>query len=396
LPGDPWRDERDLDRLLPKTGFFRRYVDYTQRSEAPLAYHFFSALVGVAATINRRVWLEMGYYKVFPAMGVIILGPSGIKKTSSANIVVDLVQSLQVTNIYSEKLTPEALIEAMRGENATGLIYAPEMAVFLSKQKYMEGIVPLITRFMDCPDYWESGTIMRGKSALRNVAISSLMCSTVDWFISNTPEDMFGGGFIARNILVLQEHSPRVEPIPRPGDPSQREKLVHELAHIHTMAGEMYMSKECERRYNDWYGEQKEKNTHPEHEILATYYQRKPGHIQRIAMCLHLAEHQDLELCVSCFDRAVSILEWTEKFLPSMLRQMFKTQVGHDQEIILRTLRSVGGSIQHSKLVHKLQYRMNAAQIRGHISSLKEAGMVHEINGNLGHMYSLNMEVDNG
>src|SRR5580765_4021110 len=179
---DPALAEQELDDLIPKTGFFRDYVEYTSRAEAPLPYHFFSSVVGVAAVCNRRIWVEMGYFNFYPATGVIILGPSGLRKTSAADIIVKMLQELQITPIYSEKLTPEALIDSMKGENATGLIYAPEMAVFLNRQKYNEGLVQLITRFMDCPEEWASGTIMRGKTPLRNVAISVLMCSTPDWF----------------------------------------------------------------------------------------------------------------------------------------------------------------------------------------------------------------------
>jgi len=33
---DPELAERELDALIPETGFFRDYVDYTSRAEAPL------------------------------------------------------------------------------------------------------------------------------------------------------------------------------------------------------------------------------------------------------------------------------------------------------------------------------------------------------------------------
>jgi hypothetical protein len=380
--------ENEFDGLLPSKGYFRRYIEFTRRSEAPLVYHFFCALVGLAATINRRVWFDMGYYRLFPSMGVIILGPSGLKKTSAANIIVDIIQELQITKVYSEKLTPEALVEAMKGEQATGLIYAPEMSVFLSRQRYMEGIIPLITRFMDCPDHWESGTIMRGKSVLRNVAISTLMCTTPDWFVSNTPEDTFGGGFVARNILVLQNDSPRSEPIPEPGDPTAREKIMFELAFLHSLEGEISFDKRSKKKYFDWYKWHKDATKDPEHELLSTYLQRKPDHAKRIAILFHIAEHGDLNLCSECFDRAVAILDWTEKFLPSLLKQMFRTQMGAEQDLVLRAIRTMpGGVVQHSDLVRRMQYRMNAQQLRAIIGTLKEGGRIEEWHGNLGHLY---------
>lgn len=383
------RLEKELDQLLPDAGYLRRYIDYTSHSEAPLAYHVFCALCSVGAVVNRRVWFNMGYYRLYPTLGIIILGPSGIKKTSAANIATDLLQRLGLVKIYSEKLTPEALIETMQGAEAVGLIYAPEMTVFLNKQKYNEGLVQIITRFMDCPDYWKSETIGRGERVIRNIAISSLMCSTLDWFIRSTPEDSFGGGFIARNLLIVQEASARCEPIPIPGDESIRNRLVSDLADIHALEGEASLDKLAGARYDDWYrGELQEQIKKPEHEMLSTYYNRKPDHVKRIAIILHVIEHRELQVCYDCFERALKLVNWTEQFLPSMLQQMFKTQVGSAQEVILKHITN-GVKLTHSDLMRKVSYQMNAAELKSHVTSLKEARLVQEHTDNLGHYYTL-------
>jgi hypothetical protein len=381
--------DAELTSILPNKGFLRDYVEYTLHSEAPLAYHVFCALCGVGAIVNRRVWLNMGYYKLYPTLGILILGPSGIKKTSAANICIDLLQSVGLVKIYSEKLTPEALIEAMRGDNATGLVYAPEMTVFLNKQKYNEGLVQLITRFMDCPDIWESGTIGRGKSLVRNVAISSIMCSTLDWFIRSTPEDSFGGGFIARNLLIVQEESSRCEPIPDPGAPDIRDALIRRLSDMHAFEGEITLDKQSLTEYERWYREDHRLEVkQPEHELLATYYNRKPDHIKRVAICLHLIECGNLSICLECFTRALRLLTWAEQFLPAMLRQMFKSQVGEVHEQILRII-TQSVKIPHSDLVRKMSYRMSAQEVKGIIQSLKESRQIQECMDNVGHYYTV-------
>jgi hypothetical protein len=380
--------EDELWSLLPLGGFLHRYAEYTRHSEAPLAYHVYCGLVGLGVTLNRRVWFDMGYYRLYPSLGVLILGPSGIKKTSAANIIVSMLAELQLNKIYGEKLTPEALVEAMK-THAQGLIYAPEMAVFLGRQRYNEGLVPLITRLMDCPDIWTVETIGRGGTTLRDVAVSCLMCSTLDWFISNTPEDTFGGGFIARNIMVVQNASPRIEPIPKPGDSNLRQRLMEELARLHEFQGEMILSEVALRRYKEWYHEHKVVSVNPEHELLATYFQRKPDHIKRIAMLIHLSEHKDLTICHECFDRSVALLDWTDKFLPGMLTEMFKTQVGQEQAYVLKVIETTGGVIKHSDLVRKVQYRMSASQLKAILGSLKEADRIIETQNQLVHAYSL-------
>jgi len=386
------RLESELEGILPQSGLLRQYIDYTSRSEAPLAYHVFSFLCAVGSVLNRRIWFDMGYYRLYPTLGVIILGPSGIKKTSAANIAVDILQKLGLVKIYSEKLTPEALIDAMKGDNAVGLVYAPEMSVFLNKQQYNEGLVQLITRFMDCPDVWESGTIGRGKSVIRNIAISSIMCSTPDWFVSSTPSDSFGGGFVARNLLVVQTSSARCEPIPDPGDPRLRSAISDQLAALHALEGQIVFDANAWKTYDDWYrGVHQDEIKNPSHELLATYHNRKPDHLKRIAICLHMAEHQSFELCSSCFSMAIDLLDWTEQFLPTLLQHMFRSQAGEAHDLVLRAIRSER-PMTHSNLMRRMSHRMNAAELKTVLQSLKEAHVIIERVDNVRHYYEITEE----
>ena len=382
--------QRDLElmQILPKGGFFSDYVSYTLESEAPLSYHVFCAMAGVAATVNRRVFLDMGNHKLFPPFGVFLLGNSGIKKTSAGDIIISLLRESGLTPIYAEKLTPEALIDGMRGGNATGVVYAPEMTVLLSKQKYMESIIPLITRFMDSPDIWSSGTIMRGKAELRDVAITCLMCSTIDWFTKNTPEALFGGGFIARNIMIMEEYSARVKPLPPTEDLQVRKKLLIDLATMHEFLGEASLSAETRRMHIAWYTENKYNQT-SSNELFETYYSRKPSHLLRIALCLHMGTHWNLEVCCECWQRSMQLLQWVEEHFELLGGKMFKSPFGEDQDLVMRIVEREGGAIQHSQLLRKMSYRMGARQLQGITSNLKEMGYLEESSTAVGHVYKL-------
>jgi hypothetical protein len=382
------KDEKDLDLLLPRTGFFRDYCNFTVNSEAPLVYHLYCALAGMVATINRRVWIDMGAFRLYPPLGILILGPSGIKKTSAADIMVNILNEMQLTPVYAEKLTPEALTDAMKGGNATGLVYSPEMTVLLSKQRYMESIIPLLTRFMDSPDIFKSETIMRGKGQITNVAITCLMCSTLDWFIKNTPETIFGGGFIARNIMVLQESGSRIIAMPDPSNARLRTKVITELAAMHAFEGQVTLTPQANQTHVEWY-ENDKRTRIVEHDILETYYQRKPSHLLRFAMCLHLAQCRTLVVCEDCWHTARRILDWTERFLPGLASRMFKSSWGEDQDLVLKKIAGKGGHIEHSELVRRMQYRMSAAQVRTILSSLKDAGTIKEVRSAIEHTYVL-------
>jgi len=122
---------------------------------------------------------------------------------------------------------------------------------------------------------------------------------------------------------------------------------------------------------------------------LGTYYQRKPDHMKRVAMCIHLIEHSTMELTLKSLEQAIAILDWTEQFIPPMLQSMFKSPMGEQHEWVLGLLRNHGGLIRHSELVRKVQYKMNSQQLRSVIGSLKEAEQVMEIANSLQHVYIL-------
>ena len=82
-------------------------------------------------------------------------------------------------------------------------------------------------------------------------------------------------------------------------------------------------------------------------------------------------------------------MDWIEKFLPPMLRKMFKTQQGADQEYITKQIASAGGLIDHTALLRKVQLRMNAIQLYGIITNLKATGQVQEIRDTLQRIYVL-------
>ncbi len=384
---DPYKIEEEAAQFAP-AGIFKLYIDYTRNSEPPFLFHLFSCLTMTGATIGRRVWFDMAYFKIFPTMAIIIVGPSGLKKTTAGDIAVSILREMELIKVYAEKLTPEYLVVDMQ-DMAQGLIYAPEMIILLSKKKYMEGIVPLIGRLLDNPERMEVATISRKKTILTDVAISTLYCSIPDWIITGASEDIFTGGFFARHITLVQYDSCRVFPRPVLGNPKYREQVIIALANLYEFKGEMKMSEECDRVYDKWYREQKKKVYAEEHEIVRTYMQRKHVHVIKIAINYHLAMCRNLLLCAKCFELALKLLNWIEQFQPPLFRDLFKTAEGADQAFILKLVTTAKGVIEHTELIRKAEYKMNATRVGAIIKSLSEGKRVIDVHNKFYHLYIL-------
>jgi hypothetical protein len=365
-------------------------------SEAPMPFHFFVGAAVVGACMGRRVWFDKGYYRIYPNMQILLVGPTGrVRKTSAINLGLAVLRKVGV-NIVSEKTTPEALVDALDSEpplvegrmlvkrDSHAVLVAPELAVLLGKQKYNEGMIALLTTLFDSPDEWTYKTRGRGEVRLKNVTLTMIGASTPDWLITAIPQDAFGGGFMSRLLFVVQETTDRCYPIPEP--PPALDTLVDALRRIQGLGGEMRLTPEALEWYSTWYAATRK--AVPEDEKMAGYHERKPDHLLRLAMVLALAEGKTT-MDVEHLMRASHALAFLEGEMLYTFKWLGMRPIGQDQERIVRTLRACGGRMEHGELLRKLIYFMNARQFADAIRTLVESRVVREHLSPQSHYYEL-------
>lgn len=372
--------EVNFDLLVPASGWLHDYIEYTKQTEPPTVFHFFAGMVAIGSALARNVFFDMGAYQIFPNLCIVIVAPSGkCRKTSACNVAVGLYRAIG-GNILADKVTPEALISAFQSQtSATGLIYAPELAVFLGKQKYQEGMVPLLTALFDCPKDWSSATIMRGENHLYNVALSFLVCSTMDWIQTAIPRDAFGGGFMSRLLFVVQNETPRSFPHPPPMDQSLQNSLKSRLFGYTKLKGKFTITPEADEWYVKWYNAKKESIAAERQ--FAGYVERKPDHLHRLAMVLAISEidpeiHTNLVLTLPRMQQALTILDWVEGHLPSAFSEMSQTPQGEEHGRLLKQLKQAGGMLGHSDWLRQNIHRLQKEQFKMLVGSLREAKLV--------------------
>jgi hypothetical protein len=367
---------KDFETFVPENGWLHDYIEYTRNTEPPTVFHFFTGLVAMGSALARNVSFNLGFGHIFPNMCVILVAPSGkCRKTSCCELGVKLYRAVGGT-ILADKITPEALVNAFEEKaSATGLIYAGELAQFLGKQKYMEGMIPLLTRLFDCPDVWTSATITRKELTLKNVAFSMLGASTMDWLRTGIPADSFGGGFMSRFLFVVQEETPRSFPRPPALPDALRSKLLKRLLEFSHLRGNFQMTPAAGKWYDEWYNGQSLRGI--EERQFSGYYERKPAHLIRLSMLLTLSQQSDaLVIEKTTLERARDILDWLELMLPGAFEQLSQTTIGEDHGRILRLLKKNNGEMLHSDLLRRVSGRMNARQFKDLIATLREAKLI--------------------
>jgi len=379
--------EEDFHDLVP-SGWFKELMEWTKQTESPSSFYFLAGACVIGGLIGRRICIDRGTYRIFPALSGLILSPAGRARRSTACdlIVYELGRPAGLTTI-ADSFTYEAMGEALAElERPEALVYVGELSVLLGKGSYGESILPKLTDLIGKQSAFEWRTVKRGLITFKDPSISMLATSAPDWLASNIPAVAFGGGFLSRFLVAAQAGPERMVVWGDKLDERHKGKLIE---HLKLMKGRHGLIGKPGKAAMDWYAgwvtEHTEKLDKGEvvDEKLIPYLSRKHDHLLRLATVLTVAgEDEKLELTVRRFEQALKLLNWFEGKLPLAYSSMALGPIGQAQHAVVRALERSGGMLDHSTL-HKKVYRLAplAGQFFEVMRSLMEMEVVQESTG---------------
>jgi hypothetical protein len=226
------------DSVYPTTGWLGSYLSYAQGNEAPGAFHFWTGASLLGASCRRNFYIDQGSYCIYPNLYVLIIAPSGAKKSSSLIIGQDILERLNLEmldegihpsdliRISPKKVAPERFFHLLKAEeiedeitgqtrwaDSIAFLGLTELVILLGKSVFhSDQMIHLLTELWDCPEHYDASTFARGDEAMRNVAISLVACTTESWLYDSAQEDMFTGGFMGRCIVVPRGYTDKEYP----------------------------------------------------------------------------------------------------------------------------------------------------------------------------------------
>ncbi len=370
--------DEEMWQAIPRGGWFENYANYTMETESPLSYHMFMSLVLLGTCLGRRVYFDMGFFKIYPNFPVILIGPTGrVKKTSAIDVATNIIRELEICPVMAEKVTPEALATALQ-ESGQQLIYAPEFSSTFNRQKYNEGLITTIIRLLDCPDRFVIRTQTRGEEVVEDVALSVVGGTTMSLLIGSSPDAVTSSGFLNRFVPVLEHGTDRVFPLPRRGSRQLLEKLYEDIEWMRQQTNVVDMHADTLKLYDEWYRERRSFLSGRADEITVEILERGHVHLLRTAMLIHLVQCKSKSVCTTCFKHAVSMMTYAESRIPALVQQMTQVSTAHDADFILQKMLAMQGIADHSRLLRAVQHRMDAANFKRHMTTLIESGRVRE------------------
>lgn len=306
--------------------FLNDYRIFCSGSEAHPTYHMFSGLVALSSIIGRRIWVEQGYFKVYPNLYVVLVGPPGNRKTSAMSIAKALIRELGNIPFSAECVTKEKLvldmfeqeraIDKMPDVYKDQKIYTPmtimvtELSEFLGAGSI--GMVNFLTTIYD-QDVYESRTKNKGEVRITGPFLNLLACTTPDWITTYLRGDVISGGFSRRAIFVLETGKAGRIPFPQvtPEAKIAWDRCILHARRLEKTHGPLTWEPKAKDFYADWY----KTLEMPTEETVVGYFETKHMQLLKVSMLLAVAEGTDLVLRQSHLEGGLALLKLAEENL---------------------------------------------------------------------------------
>lgn len=141
--------------------WLQSYLDYTADTEAPREMHFWTGVSVLAASLRRRVWFDMGYFKWYPNFFIVFVAPPGIvKKTSTIDIGVDVVRNIKDVIFAPDSVTWPKLLKFLEDNQQTFKIVQPDGSVIIKEQAAVSAYIGELENFLKLKDEGFNGTLI--------------------------------------------------------------------------------------------------------------------------------------------------------------------------------------------------------------------------------------------
>jgi hypothetical protein len=321
--------------------WLQTYMVYSEHSEAPDAFHFWTGVSVLAGALRAKVWIDMGYFRWVPNFYIVFVAPPGIvSKSTTANIGMNLLRDVPGIHFGPDAVTWQSLVQSL-GESTEGVelpdgttipmsaitIVSSEFGTFLNPND-RDMVDVLVSLWDGQVGVWEKHTKTSGSDRIANPWINIVACTTPAWIAGNFPEYMIGGGFTSRTIFVYADVKRCLIAYPADvmpeGQQKIRQDLVRDLEEISTnMVGEFQLTSAAKEWGVNWYEKHNDKvsGTDP-NDRFAGYLARKQTHIHKLAMVVSASESDDLFITPEHLAFSDQMVSSSEHSMPNVFSQI--------------------------------------------------------------------------
>jgi hypothetical protein len=375
--------------------WINNYLLYTAKVESPEAFHLWTAVSLIAAVLDRRVYVDQGFWKIWPNQWIVLVGTSQCGKTTAIDIGRALIEDLPddvKPNLIAQSTSRSKLIDRLRpktkfkmtgalsgncGNTSSGYLISGELSSLITKQAKNDSFVPTLIDLYDCPSRWTYETWVHDEQPLYDVYMNILAATAPQYLRATLPFNEIGGGALARIMFVYQERSTRprnARPTLSEEEKELKENLIKDLAQIALLEGECKLAPEAEDLFTTWYetydlGEYSEEESY--------YFDKKfKSHILKLATIISISEGDSLIITKHNLRTARAILEQNELQLPKVYTLLISSDTGFNTMKVLKVIEDiykVGKKATISAITYTMMKYMDKSDIDKCLQTLATA-----------------------
>lgn len=299
------------------------------RSQAIEPLLEWTAIWTLATSLRRRVWIPksiLGSWTCYPYLYTMIVGPSGMGKTTTIRYAYDLLSQMDGFPKPPNIVTPEGLIDEMlKSPDASSYLVIEEFGDLFLKDK-TGTFFGLLTSFFDGKADIRQKTLMRQTEYALKPCLNVFAGTTPEWIADNISLNTLNGGFGSRFLWLYvnklrQRRMYYVDEYASTNFQQLEQNLLADLIHISTkLEGEFNIDKDTLKWMEEWYQNMSEGSN----KNLSGYLKRKPEFVHKIAMLMHVAYSDTMVLNTLDFQNAINLVESLEGTLPRIFEGVGK------------------------------------------------------------------------
>lgn len=360
------------------------------RSEAPENFIIWTGIFTIACALRRHVKVPkewFGSWEASPNVYILFVAPPGrARKSTTANYSEDLLEALPRRISKAPTLVTQASL-------LTGLVNSDDSSLYIMSAEFGSFILKsgvemftFLTDMFDGRKYIESTTISRGLEFAEKPCINLLAATTPIWIAENMPESVIGGGFASRVIFIFEPNVRRRQLYYNELDFTYlnklRSDLISDLQHIaDDIHGDFDISDEGKVYMEHWYKVNADAGEKGDQK-MSGYFERKPAHIHKLAMILHVAHSDSMTLSLKDFQDSITLLEIVEKKLHRIFDPIGKNVYAPDMMTIYEYIKEKG-AVSYTEFKREFYAVATPNLLDELIVGLMQAGFIRNDNGTL-------------
>ena len=330
------------------------YVQYAKNSEPPLIFHPWIGISMLAGALGRKVHTSLGFETLYPNLYIILLAPSGCRKSTAINIGRQIITPIAGVKIGAQATTREMLIKDMAESMVTAFDeedtpffhssftqIASELHVFLRRAN-VELLADMCSWY-DCESPWEYRTKTSGIATINGICLNILGATAPEYMQSMFPVEAIGGGATARMIFVVAYTLSKLIPNQKLTEEqiALGQVLVNDLEQINMIVGEYTKTREAQDYYDIWYVKQGNNPPLKDPKFLR-YCGRRGATIHKLSMICAASRHSKTLIELQDLQRAIKLLELVEVKMERAFEGVGESQYVYPMMLIMRYFEAHG------------------------------------------------------